>query len=80
MEEESCNVRDDMVIDGHELVQQQVNTILKGFNPDHLKVYKCKKTCICTSFLFFAGLLYEINKLSGMMLAKSESKTKRHSV
>ncbi|KAK1311649.1 hypothetical protein QJS10_CPA07g00708 [Acorus calamus] len=39
MEEESCNGRDDMVIDGHELVQQQVNTILKGFNPDHLKVY-----------------------------------------
>ncbi|KAK1298998.1 hypothetical protein QJS10_CPB14g01034 [Acorus calamus] len=39
MEEESCNGRDDMVIDGHELVQQQVNTIPKGFNLDHLKVY-----------------------------------------
>lgn len=30
------------------------------------------------SFLFSAGLLYEVNKLSGIMLAKSESKSKRH--
>lgn len=30
------------------------------------------------SFLFSAGLLYEVNKLSGIMLSKSESKTKRH--
>ncbi|KAK1271095.1 hypothetical protein QJS04_geneDACA022616 [Acorus gramineus] len=36
------------------------------------------RVCITTCFLFSAGLLYEINKLSGMMLAKSESKTKRH--
>ncbi|KAK1293062.1 hypothetical protein QJS10_CPB17g01200 [Acorus calamus] len=28
-----------MLIDGHEPVQQQVSTIPKGFNPDHLKVY-----------------------------------------
>ncbi|KAK1299297.1 hypothetical protein QJS10_CPB14g00834 [Acorus calamus] len=31
-----------------------------------------------SSFLFSVRLLYEINKLSGMMLVKSESKTKRH--
>ncbi|KAF5955063.1 hypothetical protein HYC85_007919 [Camellia sinensis] len=29
-------------------------------------------------FLFSAGLLYEVNKLSGMMLSRSESKTRRH--
>jgi len=36
------------------------------------------RVCITTCFLFSAGLLYEINKLSGMMLSKSESKTRRH--
>ncbi|KAL2467766.1 hypothetical protein Fot_51291 [Forsythia ovata] len=35
------------------------------------------RVCITTCFLFSAGLLYEINKLSGMMLSKSESKSKR---
>ncbi|KAK3230580.1 hypothetical protein Dsin_002461 [Dipteronia sinensis] len=36
------------------------------------------RVCITTCFLFSAGILYEVNKLSGMTLAKSESKTKRH--
>lgn len=36
------------------------------------------RVCITTCFLFSAGLLYEVNKLSGMMIARSESKTKRH--
>ncbi|KAF3447033.1 hypothetical protein FNV43_RR12213 [Rhamnella rubrinervis] len=36
------------------------------------------RVCITTCFLFSAGLLYEVNKLSGMALSKSESKTKRH--
>ncbi|CAL8997076.1 unnamed protein product [Prunus brigantina] len=36
------------------------------------------RVCITTCFLFSAGLLYEVNKLSGIMLAKSESKSKRH--
>ncbi|KAJ0086902.1 keratinocyte-associated protein 2 [Pistacia vera] len=36
------------------------------------------RVCITTCFLFSAGLLYEVNKLSGMILARSESKTKRH--
>ncbi|KAK0576363.1 hypothetical protein LWI29_028779 [Acer saccharum] len=36
------------------------------------------RVCITTCFLFSAGILYEVNKLSGMMLTKSESKTKRH--
>ncbi|XP_077236957.1 keratinocyte-associated-like protein [Tasmannia lanceolata] len=35
------------------------------------------RVCITTCFLFSAGLLFEINKLSGMMLSKSE-KVKRH--
>lgn len=30
------------------------------------------------SFLFSAALLYEVNKLSGMVLMKSDSKSKRH--
>ncbi|KAL4185207.1 hypothetical protein AMTRI_Chr10g4760 [Amborella trichopoda] len=30
------------------------------------------------NFLFSAGLLYEINKLSGMVHGKTESKVKRH--
>ncbi|KAF9589352.1 hypothetical protein IFM89_022961, partial [Coptis chinensis] len=36
------------------------------------------RVCISTCFLFSAALLYEINKLSGMALAKNETKTKRH--
>ncbi|XP_070670844.1 uncharacterized protein [Malus domestica] len=36
------------------------------------------RVCITTCFLFSAGLLYEVNKLSGIMLTKSESKTKRY--
>ncbi|KAE9446499.1 hypothetical protein C3L33_21603, partial [Rhododendron williamsianum] len=39
---------------------------------------KCASISPCRSFLFSAGLLYEINKLSGMTLSKSESKTRRH--
>ncbi|KAJ4835485.1 hypothetical protein Tsubulata_029626, partial [Turnera subulata] len=36
------------------------------------------RVCITTCFLFSVGLLYEVNKLSGMILSKSESKTRRH--
>ncbi|XP_044511764.1 keratinocyte-associated protein 2-like [Mangifera indica] len=36
------------------------------------------RVCITTCFLFSAGLLYEVNKLSGMILTRSESKTRRH--
>ncbi|KAK9993726.1 hypothetical protein ACB098_12G117100 [Castanea mollissima] len=35
------------------------------------------RVCITTCFLFSVGLLYELNKLSGMILLKSDSKTKR---
>ncbi|KAI3464553.1 hypothetical protein Pfo_021216 [Paulownia fortunei] len=35
------------------------------------------RVCITTCFLFSAGLLYEVNKLSGMMMSKSELKAKR---
>ncbi|XP_027092597.1 uncharacterized protein [Coffea arabica] len=35
------------------------------------------RVCITTCFLFSTGLLYEVNKLSVMMLSKSESKSKR---
>uniref|UniRef100_A0A452ZD94 Uncharacterized protein n=1 Tax=Aegilops tauschii subsp. strangulata TaxID=200361 RepID=A0A452ZD94_AEGTS len=30
------------------------------------------------SFLFSAGILYEVDKLSGMILARSESKARRY--
>ncbi|CAN1176045.1 Protein KRTCAP2 homolog [Linum perenne] len=36
------------------------------------------RVCITTCFLFSAGLLYEVNKLSGVVQSKSESKTRRH--
>ncbi|KZV28822.1 hypothetical protein F511_06256 [Dorcoceras hygrometricum] len=36
------------------------------------------RVCITTCFLFSAVLLYEVNKLSGIMLIKSESKAKRY--
>ncbi|CAL9240988.1 unnamed protein product [Arabidopsis halleri] len=36
------------------------------------------RVCITTCFLFSAGLLYEVNKISGYMLAKTESKSKRY--
>nr|POE45715.1 hypothetical protein CFP56_05604 [Quercus suber] len=35
------------------------------------------QVCITTCFLFSVGLVYELNKLSGMILLKSDSKTKR---
>jgi hypothetical protein len=33
---------------------------------------------LCRSFLFSAGILYEVDKLSGMILARSESKARRY--
>ncbi|XP_072966236.1 uncharacterized protein [Typha angustifolia] len=36
------------------------------------------RVCITTCFLFSAGLLYEVDKLSGMTLAKSESRARRY--
>ncbi|KAL2936360.1 Protein KRTCAP2-like protein [Bienertia sinuspersici] len=36
------------------------------------------RVCITTCFLFSAGLLYEVNKLSSMMQSRSELKSKRH--
>ncbi|XP_008788018.1 keratinocyte-associated protein 2 [Phoenix dactylifera] len=36
------------------------------------------RVCVTTCFLFSAGLLYEVNKLSGMMLSKNEPKVRRH--
>ncbi|KAG6738671.1 hypothetical protein POTOM_058293 [Populus tomentosa] len=36
------------------------------------------RVCITTCFLFSAGLLYEVNKLSGLILSKSDSKTRRY--
>ncbi|XP_010537372.1 PREDICTED: protein KRTCAP2 homolog [Tarenaya hassleriana] len=36
------------------------------------------RVCITTCFLFSAGLLYEMNKISGYMVSKTESKSKRH--
>ncbi|GJN14759.1 hypothetical protein PR202_gb01616 [Eleusine coracana subsp. coracana] len=35
------------------------------------------RVCITTCFLFSAGLLYEVDKLSGMILVKSESQVRR---
>ncbi|KAJ8762872.1 hypothetical protein K2173_023001 [Erythroxylum novogranatense] len=36
------------------------------------------RVCITTCFLFSAGILYEVNKLSGTFLSKVESKARRH--
>ncbi|KAI6703389.1 hypothetical protein NL676_012525 [Syzygium grande] len=36
------------------------------------------RVCITTCFLFSAALLYEVNKISGSALSRSESKTRRH--
>ncbi|CAI0607298.1 unnamed protein product [Linum tenue] len=36
------------------------------------------RVCITTCFLFSGGLLYEVNKLSGIAQSKVESKTRRH--
>lgn len=36
------------------------------------------RVCITTCFLFSAALLYEVNKISGSVLLKSESKSRRH--
>ncbi|KAK1398527.1 Dolichyl-diphosphooligosaccharide--protein glycosyltransferase subunit KCP2 [Heracleum sosnowskyi] len=35
------------------------------------------RVCITTCFLFSAGLLYEVNKISGMSVGKTESKARR---
>ncbi|XP_010931433.1 uncharacterized protein [Elaeis guineensis] len=36
------------------------------------------RVCVTTCFLFSAGLLYEVTKLSGMMLSKTEPKMRRY--
>ncbi|CAH8354580.1 unnamed protein product [Eruca vesicaria subsp. sativa] len=36
------------------------------------------RVCITTCFLFSAGLLYEMSKISGYMIARVDSKSKRH--
>ncbi|KAJ0257552.1 Dolichyl-diphosphooligosaccharide--protein glycosyltransferase subunit KCP2 [Hirschfeldia incana] len=36
------------------------------------------RVCITTCFLFSAGLLYEMSKISGYVHARAESKSKRH--
>ncbi|XP_022141736.1 protein KRTCAP2 homolog [Momordica charantia] len=36
------------------------------------------RVCITTCFLFSGGLLYELNKLSGVALSKIECRGKRH--
>ncbi|XP_018481854.2 uncharacterized protein LOC108852874 [Raphanus sativus] len=36
------------------------------------------RVCITTCFLFSGGLLYEMSKISGYMLSRAESKSKRH--
>ncbi|XP_020211148.1 protein KRTCAP2 homolog [Cajanus cajan] len=37
------------------------------------------RVCITTCFLFSAGLLYEVNKISGSALSTSDSRTKKQS-
>ncbi|XP_072955351.1 uncharacterized protein [Typha angustifolia] len=36
------------------------------------------RVCITTCFLFSAGILYEVDKLSGIILTRSESKVRRY--
>ncbi|KAJ3669120.1 hypothetical protein LUZ60_011070 [Juncus effusus] len=36
------------------------------------------RVCITTCFLFSVGLLYEVDKISGMTLTKTESKARRY--
>ncbi|XP_074312647.1 uncharacterized protein LOC141648089 [Silene latifolia] len=36
------------------------------------------RVCVTTCFLFSAGLLYEVNKLSTMMSSRLETKSKRY--
>ncbi|KAL3737312.1 hypothetical protein ACJRO7_026131 [Eucalyptus globulus] len=36
------------------------------------------RVCITTCFLFSTCLLYEVNRIMGLTLSKSESRTKRH--
>ncbi|TKY74233.1 KRTCAP protein [Spatholobus suberectus] len=37
------------------------------------------RVCITTCFLFSAGLLYEVNKISGSAISTSDSRTKKQS-
>ncbi|XP_010251500.1 PREDICTED: protein KRTCAP2 homolog isoform X1 [Nelumbo nucifera] len=64
--QETCGIRTGW---GSVLVAEAIALIAAG---------TVHRVCVTTCFLFSAGLLYEINKLSGMMLLKNEVKTRRH--